>query len=201
MQSRIPQTAGSTASSLLRRAQLRDPEAWTRISELYVPLVYRWARQAGLQESDTADVAQEVFRTVALRLGQLRRDRPGDSFRGWLWGVTRNKLKEFFRWRAESAQAIGGTDAHARLHALPDQPPEDSQQVERLGTQAALMHRAMQWIRPEFTDKTWQAFWRTAIDQQKTADVAEELEMTGKADRQAKYWVMRRLRAEIDKLL
>ena len=48
----------STSSSLLMRVKGRDPDAWQRLVNLYGPLVYRWAREAGLQDSDAADVMQ-----------------------------------------------------------------------------------------------------------------------------------------------
>jgi serine/threonine protein kinase len=54
---------------------------------LYGPLVYRWTRQAGLQDTDAADVGQEVFRTVAARISDFRRDQPGASFRGAMTSV------------------------------------------------------------------------------------------------------------------
>ena len=82
----------STSNSLIRRAQQQDLSAWERLSELYAPLVYGWGRQADLQASDAGDLAQEVFRTVAARIDDFRRDHPAGSFRDWLWGITRNKL-------------------------------------------------------------------------------------------------------------
>ena len=197
----VSEITDSTSLTLLARAQSQDPEAWHRISAIYLPLIYRWARQAGLQESDAADVVQEVFRTLASQIGAFRRDRPGDSFRGWLWGITRNRLREFYRRRQAQPQAIGGSEAHDHFQTLAEQPPEDSDGQQCSGTQAALMHRALDLIRDEFEQTTWQAFWRTAVDQQDTTAVADELQMSPKALRQAKYRVMRRLRLEIEKLL
>ena len=79
---------GSTAASLLEQARAHDPAAWRRLVALYGPLVYSWARRWGLPAEDAADVVQEVFRAVVAHLGQYRRDRPGDTFRGWLWTIS-----------------------------------------------------------------------------------------------------------------
>ncbi len=38
--------------------------------------------------------------------------------------------------------------------------------------------RAVELVRAEFEDFTWQAFWRVAVDGQRPGDVAEELSMT-----------------------
>ncbi len=49
-----------TPASLLER--LRQPsqeQAWARLVELYTPLLFRWARRAGLQTQDAADLVQE----------------------------------------------------------------------------------------------------------------------------------------------
>jgi len=75
---------GSTASSLLERVKLRQPGAWERLVDLYGPLIYRWCRRLGLAADDGPDVVQEVFAAAAAQLPSFRRDRPGDSFRGWL---------------------------------------------------------------------------------------------------------------------
>src|SRR5687768_5002943 len=100
---------GSTASSLVAGVKALDPAAWRRLAALYGPLVYGWARRAGLRGEDAADVVQEVFRAVAARAAQLRHGGPGDSFRGWLWTVTRNKLRDFWRDRSGTAEAAGGS--------------------------------------------------------------------------------------------
>src|SRR5262245_56120301 len=87
-----PSQGSSLATSLLVRVRALDPQAWQHLMALFEPVVHGWCRAAGLQPADAADVQQEVFQAVALNIGKFRRDRPGDSFRGWLWGITRNKL-------------------------------------------------------------------------------------------------------------
>src|SRR5262249_40117518 len=83
---RAADAPGSTSTSLLQRLRARDPVAWERLCQIYGPLVYRWARSSGLQDTDAADVVQEVFRSVAVSLDHFHHDAPTDSFRGWLWG-------------------------------------------------------------------------------------------------------------------
>jgi RNA polymerase sigma-70 factor (ECF subfamily) len=195
-----PETISSTSLSLLERARDNDPDAWRRISRIYGPLVYRWARQAGLQESDAMDLAQEVFAVVSARINDFRHNRPGDSFRGWLWGITSNKVKEFVRCQAANPQAFGGTTAHVRLNELPYAPPEESRAEDLLDTNTGLMHRAIGLIRAEFEEKTWQAFWRATIDERKASEIADELGMTSAAVRQAKCRVLWRLKHEMTNL-
>ena len=56
--------------------------------------MYHWCRRCALTPEDTADVFQEVFRAVALHIADFRRDREGDTFRGWLRTITRNKVAD-----------------------------------------------------------------------------------------------------------
>ena len=56
-------------------------------------------------------------------------------------------------------------------------------------------------MREQFEPRTWTAFWRVAIQRDKTADVAADLEMTAAAVRKAKARVLRRLREEFGELL
>lgn len=188
----------STSLTLLMRVQRDDPSAWARLCYLYAPLVYGWCRRAGLQDSDAHDVGQEVFGVVHRRVATFRRESPGDSFRGWLWGVTRNKLREHLRGRG----ARRGVTALVDDAADPRPAPGDmGDPGDPLGEDAAVMRRALDAIRPDFDESTWQAFWRMTIDEQSSADVAAELGMTPGGVRQAKFRVLKRLRQELDGLL
>jgi RNA polymerase sigma-70 factor, ECF subfamily len=74
----------STSPSLIRLVKAGHSAAWQRLARLYGPLVHRWARQAGLQDCDAADVLQQVFRAVFNGIGRFHHGAPNDSFRGWL---------------------------------------------------------------------------------------------------------------------
>ena len=117
---------GSASGSLLERLKARDPEAWQRLIDLYTPLIYGWCRQCGLQAEDLADIGQEVFAAVASNKEGFRRDVPGASFRGWLWTITRNKVRDYFRRQKGKAQAQGGTAFQQRLAQVPEDEPEST---------------------------------------------------------------------------
>src|SRR4051812_13633655 len=83
-----------TSRSLLALAKERDGPAWTRLVELYTPLVYFWCRRGPVQEQDIPDVVQDVFRSVVTGLASFRKQREGDTFRGWLRTITRSKISD-----------------------------------------------------------------------------------------------------------
>jgi RNA polymerase sigma-70 factor (ECF subfamily) len=197
-----PETGSAAAShtslSLLDRLRDNDPEAWRRLVALYGPLVLYWGRRAGLNEDDAADLLQDVFRSVTGAIGRFRRDRPGDTFRGWLWSIARNKLRDHFRDLQRGPVAAGGSEAQARLTEVPDEEPESAAESE---PSRALLRRALELVRGGFEDPTWQAFWRTTVDGRPPADVATELGLGLASVYQAKSRVLRRLREELGGLL
>jgi len=190
-------TGESTSRSLLRRARAHDPAAWTRLTAVYSPLVYRWCRRSGLQSSDAADVAQEVFRSVAAGLDGFRHQRPEDTFRGWLWTITRNKIRDHFRARAARPDARGGTTAQLALEQLPDEGPGGPDDDTDPGLLSKLARRAVALMQTDFAETTWRAFWLTAVEQQPARAVAEELGMSDAAVYVARSRVLRRLREEL----
>lgn len=112
---------GLTSVSLLRRVRRLDADAWVRLSSLYGPVVYGWCRRAGLQDNDAADAVQDVFRSVFQGIGEFRgtdNSPTGGSFRGWLWTITRNHVRLFYRRQGNTPQAVGGTEANVRLAEL-----------------------------------------------------------------------------------
>lgn len=187
----------STSSSLLERVQAREAGAWDLLCRLYGPLVYGWCRRSALQDADAADVVQEVFQVIARSIDTFRRAQPGDSFRGWLWGITRNKISDHFRRLSAEPAGVGGTDANDRLQQLPASAPDSSAGDSSVG-QSLVVKQALQILASEFEPRTWQAFWRMAIDGRPAPEVAAELGMTPKAVRQAKYRVLSRLRSMLD---
>ena len=182
---------GSTASSLVEGVKALDPAAWQRLTTLYGPLVYGWARRAGLRGEDAADVTQEVFRAVAAHAAQLRHDRPGDTFRGWLFTITQNKIRDFWRSRAGQPAAAGGSTAQELLLLVAEQADSRS-----AGSSSAngVLRRAVELVRSEFEDRSWQAFWRVTVEGRAVADVATELGMTANAVYLARSRILRRLR-------
>jgi RNA polymerase sigma-70 factor (ECF subfamily) len=192
----------SVSTSLLGRLQAQEGPAWERLVGLYGPTVRGWCRHLGLAPEDAADVGQEVFHAVAGAIGDFRRDRPGDSFRGWLWTITRHKALDHRRREAGRAKAVGGTTAQEHLAQVPNADgPADSDAAPVSAGTDAVYRRALELIRSEFAERTWKAFWGVAVDGRPVADVAAEQGMTAGAVYIAKTRVLRRLREEFADLL
>jgi RNA polymerase sigma-70 factor (ECF subfamily) len=191
--------SGSTSRTLLTGLRANDAAAWERLVTLYAPLVCHWCRQQGLPETELADLLQEVFQSVAAHIGRFRKERAGDTFRGWLRTITRNKIADVYRKRAVQPQAVGGTSAYLQFSRVPSPSESLSEEPDDGDTIAEreLIQRALNLIRGEFEERTWQAFWRTAVENQAATEAAGDLEMTAGAVRVAKCRVLRRLREEL----
>jgi RNA polymerase sigma-70 factor (ECF subfamily) len=193
-----PPDSRRTSRSLLQRARAQEPEAWQRLLVLYQPLVRHWCRRGGVAAQDIDDVVQEVFAKAFAALDSFRHSEPSDTFRGWLNGVTRHRILEHFRRVRRHLPAAGGSDAQHLILEQPDPRAEPDQEERVLCHQ--LYHRALEFIRPEFEQRTWQMFWRSVVDGLPTASVAAELGVSAAAVRQARSRILRRIREETAEL-
>jgi RNA polymerase sigma-70 factor (ECF subfamily) len=155
------ESIGSTSSSLLERVKARDQDAWQRLVRLYGRLVLYWCRKANIPQADREDVFQEIFRSVARHVAEFHRDRPGDSFRGWLHSITQSKIADHFRRVSGQPVAPGGSEAYRQLQevAAPDETGDD----EQVSEESLVRHQAMALVREEFEERTWEAFWRVTV--------------------------------------
>jgi RNA polymerase sigma-70 factor (ECF subfamily) len=189
-----------TRASLL--ARLGDPEdraAWRQFVELYGSLVYGFARQRGLQDADAADLTQDVFLAVSQSMGRRRYDPGQGSFRGWLYGITRNKIGTFLQRRRSRVVGSGDTDAHRRLAEEPSPGTDGDADWER-EFQRQLFRVAAARIQDGFAPSTWMAFWRTAVEGKSGAAVAEELGVSVGAVYVARSRVLARLTEQVQQL-
>jgi RNA polymerase sigma-70 factor (ECF subfamily) len=182
---------------LVRIRDAQDQEAWERFVDTYAPLVYGFLRKRGLQDADAADLTQDVLRQVATAARSLEYDVGRGSFRGWLLTIVQNRLIDFWRREHVRERGTGDTDANHQLNqvAQPDDPSTSAEWDADYHRQ--LFHCAASIVRQDFSESTWQAFWRTAVDGQPGRDTAEQLGLTVAAVYLAKGRVMSRLKEQI----
>ena len=189
------ESSNATSATLVGRVQARDASAWRRLVDLYGPLIYSWGCRAGLANEDAADVMQDVFAAVAKSVHNFNPEGQG-RFRGWLWTITRNKIRDHHRRQTAEPPGRGGDTALRVLAELPERWDDDASDATRHEVRA-LYHRALDLIRADFQPQTWQAFWLAVIEEQPSDEVARRLGLTANGVRQAKSRVLRRLRAEL----
>lgn len=193
----MPSSTSPSYGSLLLRLQDHDETAWGEFVDLFAPLIFHWCRQWQLNPSDSADLMQDVFTIVAIKINQFRL-REGGTLRGWLFVITQNKVRDFFRSQRERFSAIGGSTAQLKLNQLVD--PCDDLTHDELTTELEsrrLVRRALKLIEQDFQPVTWAAFWRSVVEGEDTQSIANELSLSPNSVRQAKSRVLRRLREQL----
>jgi RNA polymerase sigma-70 factor, ECF subfamily len=186
-----------TRGSLLDRLRLRDARAWQELVELYATLVWQWCAHRRLDEHASADVVQDVFAAVSTSLPTFQPCGLENSFRRWLWTITRNKMMDHFRRQSHEPVAVGGSSARQRLELVPSDEPTDSDEPTTEQNVRGLLQRALRQVEAEFEPRTWQAFWRSTVDAISTDVVARELGILPATVRQARSRVLRRLRCQL----
>ncbi|MGL4552902.1 MAG: RNA polymerase sigma factor [Gemmataceae bacterium] len=171
-----------TSSSLLSRVRAQDEDAWRDLVRWIGPFVLRWCGRAGVEPAIAEDLAQEVFVRVWNGMPTFRRDGPGQSFRGWVYTITRNRVIDHFRAR----------DAAVPLpDHLPDQSdPGEADDFRREAIQ--LLVRSC--VAVHAGDVGFRAFQRTAVDGLTSRQAGAELGLTDEAVRKHKARWTRRLR-------
>jgi RNA polymerase sigma-70 factor (ECF subfamily) len=185
-------------SLLVRMRDPQDADAWREFVELYGPLVYRFARQRGLQDADAADLTQTVFQELG-RAEVQRYDAGRGLFRNWLFGIVRNQMHKLARRQKPGMQGSGDTSAQERLNEQPANDEESALWEQQYKHQRFLW--AAEKVRPAFNDASWQAFWLTAVDGVSAADAAATLGLSVGAVYTAKSRVLDRIRMEIRQVL
>ena len=176
-----------------------DAEAWERFVFLYSPLIHYWCTRGNLGENDASDLTQTILAQVAEKLRSFDASREGSTFRGWLRVMTRNRVIDFYRQAQLHPKATGGTAAQERLNdvraAETVSPDEESREL------SGLYQRAVELMKVNFEDRTWQSFWMSVVEERTTAEVCELLGLNPGSVRMARHRVLRLLREQLSDLL
>jgi len=179
-------------SLLVRIRDPRDTIAWSDFVGIYAPLVHSYVRTRGLQDADAADVTQEVLRAVATNAERFDYDPARGSFRGWLFRVTLNKLRDLVARRKAQPVGSGDTGVHELLAGAAEIGGDEQSWDQHHAWSLFLW--AAEKARVDFREKTWQAFWRTTVEQQPVERVSNELQISAGAIHVARCRVIARVK-------
>lgn len=188
----MPEESLLTRQTLLLR--LRDPKdqrAWEEFVEIYTPLVYRFCRKRELNAADTADIVQEVMRSVSLAMKSFEYDPEKGKFKAWLFTAARNAVGKHFKKQANRPITASETKLLRMIEEAPEQVELDEWERDY---QRRLLSWAMEKVKPEFAGRIWKAFEITAIEDRTPEEASREIGMTKNAVNIAKHRVMKRLR-------
>lgn len=192
-----PHSELRTRGSLLQR--LHDTpdnaEAWAEFVRIYGDVVIRWCRGCGLQDSDAADVAQDVLVRFWKQAVKFSYD-PSQRFRGYLRQIVNSALADWSARRGDKPSA--NAESLAALESLPARDDLIARIEKAYDTE--LLDLAMQEVKARVKPHTWQAFQLLAIDRLPGAEVAERLAIDASLAYVARRNVQKMIREAIERL-
>jgi RNA polymerase sigma-70 factor (ECF subfamily) len=183
----------TTSPTLLERvADWADHTAWLEFFQRYDPLLQRGCRRFLADPGAADDLRQQIWIELARRMRTYRYD-PGRTFRGWLRRLCEYRALDWLRSR-------GAND----LPPLDTEPVwvhgpsgEDGEDVEALRPRLlGEAQRVQEAVRQRVDPKTWEAFWRIAVEGLSVRETADALGMSYASAFAAQKRVGERLRAE-----
>jgi RNA polymerase sigma factor (sigma-70 family) len=193
-------TGISASPTLLREIWASDnhDEAWRTFLERYLPLIQKWCRRAGLNATDADEVSAAVVDKLVVAMRSFVYD-PAKRFRGWLKTVVDNQVCELRRYwiRHPGDRASGHPDVHRSLAGI-RAPIDDLVDTldHSLERDLQLAQQVIDLVKQRVRPKSWTAFWRTAIENERAADVARSLGISVGAVYMDKHRVAKMLREE-----
>lgn len=181
-----------TSKTLLEK--LRDPNdvaAWHRFVELYLPLLFWWARQLPLQGFDPEDFVQDILLKLVQKLPEFQYDPDGGGFRNWLRTLCHN------HWR-DHCRKLANRVSPANEAGLADLEVTDLD-LERFWNEdyyGLLVAKTFRIMESDFDPTTRTAFTEVVLKERSVKEVAQELGLTPNAVSLRKIRVLQRLRQE-----
>lgn len=193
-------TVPETRNSLIARlSDTQDTEAWNRFASIYQPLVFRLARSKGFQDADAHEISQEVMVAVTRAVERWNPDAERGRFRDWLFKIARNLMIKYLTRRRYRPLATGDSRIASLLaqHAV---APSNEEAIIELEYRREMFRWAAEQVQVQVTEKTWQAFWRSSVQNETTEEVSQSLCMSKGAIHVACSRVRSRLRKAIQQI-
>jgi RNA polymerase sigma factor (sigma-70 family) len=188
----------STHLSLFMPLQGDDPhtQAWGKMHARYQDVILTWCQRRGLPLASAEDLAQEIWLKLVNDIHKY--DPAKGKLRSWLKAVVNNALTDFWRRqrRKPERDGIGGTAflQHLGNFASPEAADELSCAIENQANNTAA--EVLKRVRARLHDSTWQAFYKTMVEQRPAKDVAKELGLSIAAVYKHTYRVKQMLHEE-----
>lgn len=185
----------NTSIGFVSGLQRQHNDAWSRLEDLYGPLIRVWLRRRGVTGADADDVVQDVFVVALRRLPEFRRRRDG-SFRCWLRLIAFNCLRDHRRKSWRHPRGAGGDDVAEVLQQLEDTNGSLTRRWDHEHDKHMLA-RILMLTKTDFSSTTWAAFYGVAIQGKSPRDVSAALGISENAVCIAKSRVIARMRSRL----
>jgi RNA polymerase sigma factor (sigma-70 family) len=191
-----------TRQSLLSRLRdWQDHNGWREFFDTYWRLIYRVARQAGLDDATAQDVVQNTFIYLARRMPKFHYDPARGSFKSWLRRVTRSRIS-VFRRRAEAKEPplpelqLEEDDVSV-WEAVPDPAGDALDEIWQREWEENLVKAALRRISPKVSAQQLMIFELAALGEVPLKQVARKLDVSLMQVYLARHRVGKLFKAEV----
>ena len=178
------------SSTLLTGARSANPNAWVMIVTRYSPKIMTWMLLVGVDSSDAPDLLQDVWRSVLMSLKNFRREKPDDTFRGWLRTIAQRRIADYFESRSQQPRNL----PLAQLESLQSQNLLTDEIAANVSERVTLLQKYMQQVESEVKPNTWLVFQMHVIEEKSVEEVAAILKIPTYSVYTSKSRVIKRLR-------
>jgi len=197
-----------TRQSLLSRLRdWRDEDGWREFFDTYWRLIYRVARQAGLDDSKAQDVVQNTFIYLSRKMPGFHYDPARGSFKSWLRVVTRSRIGAFRRrertgqlWTREPAGSEDHGDGPDPLDAIPDPSADALDEIWQREWEKNLINTALRRIRAKVSSQQLLIFRLATLNELPLTQVARKLGVSLPRVYLARHRVGKLFKTEVEQL-
>jgi RNA polymerase sigma-70 factor (ECF subfamily) len=194
-----------TRQSLLSRLRdWQDQDGWREFFDTYWRLIYRVARQSGLEDAAAQDVVQNTFIYLARRMPRFRYDPQRGSFKSWLRRVTRSRIS-VFRRRAEAKEpplpelALENDDMPV-WESIPDPAGDRADELWQREWDDNLLKAALRRISAKVSSQQLMIFELATLGEVPLKQVARKLDVSLMQVYLARHRVGKLFKAEVTRL-
>ncbi len=194
--------AGTTNPTLLNRlGDWRDHEAWVDFVTRYDPVIRSISSRYRLDAESTEELCQRVWIDLARRMRSFRYD-PGRTFRGWLRRLCQSRAIDLMRKKkADAVESLGDHPASSLWQDDSDGFDAEEGAASEPPLLLRLAEEVQDVVRRRVEDRTWQVFWKIAVQGQSVREASEAVGISYDAAFAAQARVRRMLREEGQRLL
>jgi RNA polymerase sigma-70 factor (ECF subfamily) len=194
-----------TRQSLLSRLRdCEDQESWRDFFDTYWRLIYKAARESGLNESQAQEVVQMTFIYLTRRMPRFRYDRTRGSFKAWLLRVTRSRISILRRGPASREVSFTEFDPDAdeanAWESIPDSSGDALEEIWQREWEQNIIQAALRRIRVKASARQLLIFEMAALRGVPLHQVARMLEVSLMQVYLARHRVGKLFKAEVERL-
>lgn len=194
-----------TRDSLLSRLRnCEDQEGWREFFETYWRLIYKVAREAGLEDSQAQDVVQTTFIYLSRRMPKFHYDRARGSFKAWLLRVTRSRISVLRRGLGAGEAALHEFDPEeedtSRWESIPDPSADVLEEIWQREWEQNIIQSALRRIRVKVSAQQLLIFEMAVLRGVPLNQVARTMEVSLMQVYLARHRVGKFFKAEVGRL-